>query len=84
MGLGNFKQSTLRKLLDFERYDLAVKEFKRWNKITINGEKVVSAGLSRRRKAEAELFNHTKSDDISGQKLSLSLFVLMTAESNRH
>lgn len=52
VGLGNLKKSTLLKLLNQRKYPEAAAEFPRWNRA--GGQ--VLAGLSRRRKAEQELF----------------------------
>ena len=52
LGCGNFRKSTLlRKLLDSD-YDGAAQEFRKWDKA--GGQ--VLAGLTRRRYAEAQLF----------------------------
>lgn len=55
LGCGAFKGSTLLKKLNASDYDGAGEEFKRWDKA--GGE--VLAGLTRRRFAEAELFEST-------------------------
>lgn len=52
VGLGNLKQSTLLKCLNKLNYRDAAEEFLRWNK----AGGVVLAGLTRRRKAERDLF----------------------------
>lgn len=52
IGVGNFKNSTLLNCLKMGHINDAANEFQRWNKI--NGS--VSAGLSRRREAEKELY----------------------------
>jgi lysozyme len=52
VGSGNLKSSTLLRLLNTGMYDLASKEFIRWNK----GEGKVLRGLTLRREAEAKLF----------------------------
>lgn len=52
LGEGNFKSSTLLKLLNQGRYDLVPDQFMRWNKA---GGKVLN-GLTKRRQAEATLF----------------------------
>lgn len=52
LGLGNFDKSTLYKMLRGKNYDAAAKELLRWNKA---GGKVLD-GLTRRRKAEYDLF----------------------------
>jgi len=51
-GAGNFKASTLRTLINAGNFDAAAKQFGRWNK----GAGKVMAGLTRRREAEAKLF----------------------------
>ena len=56
VGRGNLATSTLRKVLLAEKYDEAPDQIRRWNKATVNGEKVVLDGLVRRRNAEALLF----------------------------
>lgn len=53
LGFGNFDKSTMYKMLREKNYTKAVKSLQEWNK----GGGVVLAGLVRRRKAEAELFN---------------------------
>lgn len=52
VGEGAFAKSTLRRRLNAGQYDLAAAQFKRWNQD--NGK--VLRGLTRRRKAEADLF----------------------------
>jgi len=57
IGDGAFASSTLlRKLNAGSSIQEVALEFAKWNKVTKNGEKVVSNGLVRRRKMEAELF----------------------------
>lgn len=53
IGPGNFRKSTLLKLLNKGLGDRASHEFLRWNKV---GSKTLD-GLTRRRKAERDLFN---------------------------
>lgn len=48
--------STILKKLNALDYSGAAEEFKRWNNITVNGEKVKSDGLTVRRVAERDLF----------------------------
>lgn len=55
-GVGNFRSSTLLRLLNAGDYAGAAAQFARWNKGTVNGEKVELKGLTRRRTAEAALF----------------------------
>lgn len=52
VGVGAFKKSTLLRLLNQGKYDLAANEFKRW----VNGGGRKLPGLVRRRKAERALF----------------------------
>lgn len=52
VGPGNFKSSTLLKLLNAGKYNDAANQFIRWNKA--GGKEL--AGLTRRRNAEADLF----------------------------
>lgn len=52
VGCGAFKVSTMRQHLKSGNYEKAAKEFGKWNKI----KGVSSMGLTRRRKAEMELF----------------------------
>ena len=57
VGRGNLATSTLRKVLLAEKYDEAPDQIRRWNKATVNGEKVVLDGLVLRLNAEALLFH---------------------------
>lgn len=52
IGIRNFTDSTLLRLLNQKEYDLAAQQFSRWNKD--NGK--VLAGLIRRRESETKLF----------------------------
>lgn len=52
VGCGNFRNSTMLKRLNAGDHDAAAQEFKRWDKA--GGE--VLAGLTKRREAEAQLF----------------------------
>jgi lysozyme len=57
IGLGNFKNSTLVKLLNAGESKQKVSEqFLRWNKAKVNGKLVELNGLTNRRKLEQELF----------------------------
>lgn len=56
IGAEAFSDSTLLKRLNERSIDAAAEEFLRWNKATVNGRKVSVAGLTKRRKAERELF----------------------------
>ena len=57
IGPNAFAASTLlRKLNQGASKQEVAAEFAKWNKVTINGEKVVSNGLVRRRKMESDLF----------------------------
>jgi lysozyme len=57
VGIGNFKNSTLLRLLNSgaPKTEVAA-QFDRWNKGTVNGQKVVLPGLTRRRNEEKALF----------------------------
>jgi lysozyme len=57
VGIGAFQSSTLLRLLNSgaPKEEVAA-QFDRWNKGTVNGEKVVLPGLVRRRKEEKALF----------------------------
>lgn len=52
LGLGNLRQSTLLRKLNAGDFAAAASEFKRWNRA---GQRIL-AGLTRRREAEARLF----------------------------
>ena len=52
LGCGNFRKSTLLRLLNEERHDEAALEFRKWDRA--GGQ--VLAGLTRRRMAEERLF----------------------------
>ena len=57
VGVYAFEESTMLKKLNAYDYSGALAEFPRWNKETIDGVKVVNAGLIKRRAHEQELFN---------------------------
>jgi len=56
VGEGAFETSTLLKRLNKGDFAGVPEELARWNKVTINGRKVASKGLTRRRGREAKLF----------------------------
>lgn len=56
IGIDNFKKSTLLSFINKELFYKVPEQFLLWNKITVNGVKVVSNGLTNRRKAEVELW----------------------------
>lgn len=56
VGVGNFERSTLLRKLNTEDYDGAAAQFVRWNKARVDGDLVTLSGLTRRRTAEAALF----------------------------
>jgi lysozyme len=56
IGLGNFQQSTVLRCTNMKNSDDAARAFLLWDKGTVNGEKVVIPGLTRRRQAESDLF----------------------------
>lgn len=55
VGLSNLEKSTLLKMHNSENADVD-QQFLRWNKITIDGQKVPEKGLTRRRTWEAMLY----------------------------
>jgi len=56
LGQGNFGSSTLLRTLNRGEYESAAEEFIRWNKARVDGELKALPGLTRRRTAEAALF----------------------------
>ncbi len=56
IGIGAFGGSTILKLINLGKFKEASEHFIDWNKATVNGQKVILAGLTRRRLAEKELF----------------------------
>ena len=60
IGVGNFEKSTLLSFINKELFDKVPEQFLRWNKITVDGIKKVSNGLTNRRKAEIALWNDTE------------------------
>lgn len=57
VGSGAFKSSSLLRKLNTFDYQGALEQFGKWKYITVNNQKVVSAGLVNRRKYEQQLFN---------------------------
>lgn len=55
--------STLLKRLNRGEYDAVPSELMKWNKATVRGKKIVLAGLTRRRAAEAALFVESEMAD---------------------
>jgi lysozyme len=62
VGQPQFEKSTLRRRLNAgeNKTQVAAEELPKWNKTTIGGKKVVSAGLVKRRAAELLLFTKAK------------------------
>ena len=56
LGPANLKSSTLLKCLNLGDYNGVPEQIKRWNKATVNGKREVLPGLTRRREAEAKMF----------------------------
>ena len=56
LGPSNLNASTMLKVLNKGSYEDVPSQIKRWNKATVNGQRVVLDGLVRRREAEALLF----------------------------
>lgn len=55
-GYAALRDSTLRKKINRGLLDEVPEQFRRWNKVTVNGEKVVSKGLANRREEEIGLW----------------------------
>lgn len=56
LGEGNFRASTLLRMLNDGKYEAAAAQFVRWNKARVRGKLVPLRGLTRRREAERDLF----------------------------
>ena len=56
IGGNAFASSSALKKINAEEWDDVPEKIRLWNKVTINGEKVVSDGLVARRQAESLLF----------------------------
>ncbi|ADX66822.1 lysozyme [Weeksella virosa] len=57
VGESALKSSTLLRKVNANPNDPSIlNEFAKWNKVTVNGRKVISNGLTRRRKDEAEMY----------------------------
>ncbi len=67
VGGGALAKSTLRKKLNGGDLAGAAAEFPRWNKGTVNGQKVVLPGLTRRRSSERFLFETGKVSFFDGR-----------------
>ena len=57
IGVGNFRTSTVRRVINEMNFDAVPAAWRLWNKITIDGRRIVSAGLVNRREAELKLWN---------------------------
>ena len=57
LGPTNFASSTLLKRLNDGKYEDVPAQINRWNKARVNGELTELEGLTRRRQAEADLFD---------------------------
>ena len=68
VGVGAFGDSTLLNKLNQSDYTGAASEFPRWNKGTVNGQKVELPGLTNRRKDEKALF---ESSQTGGQPIKV-------------
>lgn len=55
LGIGNYRKSTFKRLIDAGDFNEAKHSVMKWNKARINGELRELPGLTRRRKAEADL-----------------------------
>lgn len=57
VGVAAFEGSTLLKRVNAAQFDAVPAEFRKWTKTTINGKKVTSEGLKKRREAELAYWN---------------------------
>lgn len=57
IGSGAFARSTVLKLVNQARHDEVPAAIKMWDKVTVNGRKIVSRGLQQRRKHEAFVYS---------------------------
>lgn len=55
LGIGNYRKSTFKRLIDAGDFNEAKHAVMKWNKARINGELRELPGLTRRRQAEADL-----------------------------
>ncbi len=53
VGVGALKSSTLLKVLLNRNYNLVPDQMRRWDRITVDGQSVISKGLQNRRESEA-------------------------------
>lgn len=60
IGAGNFATSTVRRCINEGRMADVPAAWRMWDKVTINGRRVVSPGLVNRREAELKLWNTTE------------------------
>lgn len=60
IGTSGFSKSSVLYFHNIGKRDVAAKKFILWNKETINGRKVASKGLTRRRNLEREIYEHCK------------------------
>ena len=58
VGEGAMSTSTLRKQLNLGQYHEVPGQLRRWNRVTINGEKQISQGLINRREVEADMWDN--------------------------
>ena len=57
VGLGNAASSSIIMLINQGHLSMVPAHLMQWNKITVDGQKIPDAGLTRRRLAEVDLFN---------------------------
>ncbi len=83
-GTNAFRRSTMYRCIKERKMKEAADALLMWNKATVNGEKIELKGLTRRRKAERELFltpvenKHEQLDDV------MQLLVLATKKLNKY
>ena len=56
IGAGRFSTSSILRLVNLEAKEQAANEFKKWNKVRVEGKLIESAGLTKRREEEKKMF----------------------------
>lgn len=82
VGTGNFKKSTLLRMLNKGNYSGAENQFKRWNKARVKGTLKPLRGLTRRRNDEAELFGNHELHDMAQAVETPSVKTKLTSKTN--
>ena len=69
IGVGAFTRSTLLKKLESADFHAVPDEFRKWTKITKDGRKLVSRGLTKRREAEIQMWLGTATQPPNQQEV---------------